>query len=58
MTRDPFGKWHVSLPPKDDGTPAIPHQSRVKVEVHEGVSPMTPCFPCLSILDLHDGGST
>ena len=31
MTRREYGVWEVSLPPKEDGQPAIPHNSKVKV---------------------------
>lgn len=31
MTRGEFGVWNLVLPAKD-GQPAIPHQSKVKVE--------------------------
>lgn len=30
MTKDNFGVWEVTLPGKD-GTPAIPHNSKIKV---------------------------
>ncbi|KAL2423704.1 1,4-alpha-glucan-branching enzyme [Exophiala dermatitidis] len=32
MTKNPFGVWEVTLPPKD-GVPAIPHDSKVKISM-------------------------
>jgi hypothetical protein len=31
MTRDEFGIWTCVVPPNKDGTPAIAHNSKVKV---------------------------
>ncbi|RKP26538.1 hypothetical protein SYNPS1DRAFT_32707 [Syncephalis pseudoplumigaleata] len=31
MTRDEFGTWTCVVPPNADGTPAIPHNSKVKI---------------------------
>ena len=33
MLQDEFGVWEVFLPDNADGTPAIPHGSRVKVRL-------------------------
>ena len=30
MTKDGFGVWEVVIPPKPDGTCAIPHDSKIK----------------------------
>uniref|UniRef100_W5KR96 1,4-alpha-glucan branching enzyme n=1 Tax=Astyanax mexicanus TaxID=7994 RepID=W5KR96_ASTMX len=29
-----FGKWELHIPPKEDNTPAVPHNSKLKVVVH------------------------
>ncbi|KAI8057208.1 glycoside hydrolase superfamily [Syncephalis plumigaleata] len=33
MTRDEFGTWTCVVPPNEDGTPAIPHNSKVKISM-------------------------
>lgn len=31
MKKDPYGVWEVTVPPKEPGVCAIPHDSKVKV---------------------------
>ena len=31
MKKDNFGVWEITIPPKSNGEPAIPHDSKIKV---------------------------
>ncbi|KAJ1968372.1 alpha-1,4-glucan branching enzyme, partial [Dimargaris xerosporica] len=38
MTKDPYGVWEVSIPHQTDGTPAIPHNTKVKISMTNATS--------------------
>ncbi|TRY81397.1 hypothetical protein DNTS_032326 [Danionella cerebrum] len=40
-----FGKWELHIPPNEDGNPAVPHNSKLKVSICIG------CFVCFIYLN-------
>ena len=52
MTKNQYGVWEITLPPKAPGEPAVVHDSKVKVSSTLGsVLDTNKCFVGLDILD-------